>query len=199
MSSLTPFPIDLEIDEIAVTIDERSDDYVVGDSKTATRVINPYAKPHIRMLEATDIASIRAMGRRNPPGNNDYKKGSYKKREDKPAGRNTQMCKACLGMGHCITNPDTICYNVAKQQMCSKYLDNAENVQAIKSNAYRYKKDRKEKASRAKTSSKMDGFMRTMEDEGHDPTAIVPIINMARALALQSDGDTSDDESNSSE
>ena len=102
-------------------------------------------------------------------------------------------------MGHSITNSDTICYNVAKQQMCSKYLENAENVQAIKSNAYRYKKDRKEKASRAKTSSKMDGFVSTMEDEGHDPTTIVPIINMARALVLQSDVDTSDNDSNLSE
>ena len=58
VSSLTPFPIDLEIDEVAVTIDERSDNYVVGDKLTTARVINPYAMSHIRMLEATDHASI---------------------------------------------------------------------------------------------------------------------------------------------
>ena len=136
VSSLTPFPLDLEIDEIAVTIDERSDDYVVGDNITTNKVINPYAKSHIRTLEATDMASIRAMGSRNHPRTDGYKKGSYKKRDDKPAGRNTQMCKACMGMGHCISNPDTICYNIAKQHMCNKYLENAENVQAIKSNAF---------------------------------------------------------------
>ena len=77
VSSTTPFPLDLEIDEIAVTIDERSDNYVVGDKVTAPRVLNPYAKTHIRMLEATDIASIRAMGHRNSSRNDDYKKVSY--------------------------------------------------------------------------------------------------------------------------
>ena len=76
VSSLTPFPLDLEIDEIAVTIDERSDEYVVGDNITTTKVINPYAKLHIRMLEATDLASIRTMGSRNYPRTDAYKKDS---------------------------------------------------------------------------------------------------------------------------
>ena len=148
VSSMNSFPLDLEIDEIKVIIDERSNNYVVSNKIASAQVINPYAKSNIRMLETTYIASILAMGRRNQPRNDDYKKVRIKKRDDKPASRNTQMCKLYLGMGNYITNPDTIYYNVATQQMCSKYLDIAENVQAIKSNAYRYKKDRKEKASR---------------------------------------------------
>ena len=83
--------------------------------------------------------------------------------------------------------------------MGSKYLDISENIQSIKSNAFRYKKDRKDKASGAKTSSKMEGFMRTMEDTEHDPKEITPIINISRALVLHSDSKSSDADRNSSE
>ena len=97
------------------------------------------------------------------------------------------MYKVCLGIRHCIANPETIYYNVAKKQMCIIYLDIAEKFQSIKSNTYKYKKDRKEKASREKISSKMDEFMRTMEDEGYDSKGIASVINMARTLANNSD------------
>ena len=150
------------------------------------------------MLETQDYASICTMGRRNSSRNDNYKKSSYTKQDNKPA-RNTQMRKACLGIGHCITNPNTIYYNVANHQMCAKYLDIAEHIQSIKSNTFRYKKYRKDKASRAKTSLKMEGFMRMMEDAGHDPKEITPIINIARALALHLDIESSDADRNSSE
>ena len=45
----------------------------------------------------------------------------------------------------------------------------------------------------------MEKFMKTMEDEGHDPKEIAPIINMARILAINSDSETSDDDSKLSE
>ena len=79
---MTPFPLDLGIDEIAVIIHEHSNEYGVGDKITSARVINPYTKSNIRMLEATDIAFIRVMGRRNQPRNDNYKKGTYKKRNN---------------------------------------------------------------------------------------------------------------------
>ena len=45
----------------------------------------------------------------------------------------------------------------------------------------------------------MDGFMRAMEDKGHDPKEIVSIIHMARVLAINFYSDTVDDDSNLSE
>ena len=113
VSSTTPFTLDLEIDEIAVTINERSNDYEVGGKHISTRVINPYAKTNICRLEAQGYASICTIGGRKSSRNDNYNKNLYIKRDDKPT-RNTQMCKACLDIGHCINNPDTICYNVAK-------------------------------------------------------------------------------------
>ena len=75
---MTPFPLDLEIDEIAVTIDEHSKNYVIGNKIKSAQVINVYAKSNIRILKAIYITSIRAMGRTNQPRNDDYKKGKYK-------------------------------------------------------------------------------------------------------------------------
>lgn len=105
------------------------------------------------------------------------------------------MRKACLGIGHCITKPDSICYNVVKQKMCTKYLTIVDNSQAVKSNLYRYKKERIDKASHTKTISKMDGIIRNMEDDGHNPEDLVPIIHMAREMTIHPDSDTSDDNS----
>ena len=161
-----------------------------GDKITPPQVINPYASK-LWMLNAEDIPSIRVLKRRDDKRNSNFKKGGYK-RESKV--RNTQMCKSYLGIGHCITNPDTICYNVAKHQMCTKFLDNTENTQAIKSNFSRYKKDCKDKALNAKTSSKMDGIIRIMDDEGHDTKDLSPIIHIAKAMALNSDSESEDSE-----
>ena len=36
--------MDLEIDEIAVTIDERSDDYTPGEKPATPKIANPYAR-----------------------------------------------------------------------------------------------------------------------------------------------------------
>ena len=78
ISSMTPFSLELKIDESAMKIDERSDSYVIGDNITSAQVINPYAKSNIRMIEAAYIASIHAMGRRIQPHNDNYKKAAYK-------------------------------------------------------------------------------------------------------------------------
>ena len=134
------------------------------------------------------------MGRRD-----NYRKPTtetgYKSNTDKTTlatPRSTQTCKACMGIGHYITNQDTICYNVVKAQLCSKFIDDAANAQLVKSNTYRYRKDRKEKSLKAKRSSKMSGVIRQLEDQGHTPTEIAPMIHMARALENISDTDYSD-------
>ena len=72
-----------------------------------------------------------------------------------------------MGVGHCISNPDTICYVVANAFICNKFVDDTSNALLVKSNTYRYKKEQMEKALRRKTSSQMDGIIRKMEDAGH--------------------------------
>ena len=121
----TSFPLDLKIEEIGVTIDERSDAYTVGDKAAAPRVLNPYA----RVLDST-TPTIRALGRRDnlrqPRSKSTYKYND--KPDGRPSTRNTQTCKACMGIGHCITNPDTICYIVAKAHLSNRYMDDTANT-----------------------------------------------------------------------
>ena len=50
----TPSPLDLEIDKIAVTIDEISKANTVGDKAAAPCVLNPYA----RLMDMVDASSI---------------------------------------------------------------------------------------------------------------------------------------------
>ena len=72
------------------------------------------------------------------------------------------------------------------------FIDDAANAQLVKSNTYRYRKDRKEKSLRSKRSSKMRGVIRRLEDQGHTPTELPPMIHMARAMEVSSDTDYSD-------
>ena len=53
VTSSTTFPINLEIDKIVVTIDERSDDYIVGTKTQSPTIINPYVKSSICTLGHT--------------------------------------------------------------------------------------------------------------------------------------------------
>ena len=192
----TPFPIDLNIEEIAITIAERSEEYTVGEKAPHPRVINPYA----RVLD-NNTSVVRAMGRTD-----DYRKprekGGYQKmgnRTDKTKVRNTQTCKACMGVGHCITNADTVCYVVAKASICNRFMEDAANASIVKSNAYRYKKEQQDKALRTKTSSRMDGIIRKMESAGHTDQQLAPMIHMANAMIDDSSEDSnSDNESTSS-
>ena len=59
------FQLDLVIDEITVTINERSDNFTSGVNTTLPKVINPYARGNkLLILEAQEVASIRAIGKR---------------------------------------------------------------------------------------------------------------------------------------
>ena len=137
------FPMDLEIDEIAVTIDERCPEYKVEDDFSKTEeIVNPYVTtPVVRM----------AKGRTHQDDNETKPAWQFKKKyTGKNDNTNAQICKACGGYGHCITNNDTICYTSAKTYMCSRYINNGENEKYVKNNTYRYKKMIKEKSTNRK-------------------------------------------------
>ena len=59
---------------------------------------------------------------------------------------------------------------------------------SIKSNTYRYKRERKEKAQTSKFSSKVDRFIKNIVDKGEQHN-ITPMINLAQALASSIDSD----------
>ena len=95
----TPFPLDIGIDEIAITIDKHSEEYTVGDKASTPRVINPYARDTtVRTLEDEGTAVIRAMGRRDnyhkPTSDPGYKRNSD--RGTPPQLQNTQTCQVPL-------------------------------------------------------------------------------------------------------
>ena len=193
-----PFPIDLEIDEIAVTIDERSDNYTVGDNIRSPKISNPYARgKHARTLESVGKPVVRALGRRDRPSNDSNRRTGV--RDNSRLQKNTQTCKACQNVGHCITNPETICFNMAKAHICSTYMADPNNKDIIKSNTYKYRKDRKEKSIIAKQTSKMDGILRKMEDDGRTEAEMAPLIHMANAMTVESDTEGYDSISESSE
>lgn len=173
-------------------MDEHSKEYDVDTRIITPKVVNPYANSNIRIMEEADVPSIRVMKRMEEPRNN-FKKRGYKRNSK---SKNTQMCKTCLKINHCITYPDTIFNNIAKQQMCGRFLESSENSQAVKYDFYRYKKDRKDKALNAKTTSKLDGIIRNVENTGHDKEEFEPIIHLASAMAIDSDSnDDSDSDS----
>ena len=104
-----------------------------------------------------------------------------------------------MGVGHCITNPDTICCAVAKTFICNIFVDNTINVALVKSNTYRYKMEQKEKAIRSKTTSRMDGIIKKIEISGHTETQLVAMIHMANAMVEEYSDDSKSDDATSSE
>ena len=177
------FPLDIELDEIAVTICERCEEYTIGEKKMATTmVVNPYA------IQGTINV---AKGKKY-----DWKKKTNNFHDNKNNTKNTQTCASCGGTGHCITNPDTICYATAKENLCCIFIAKEENAKVVKSNSYRYKKSMKERMQHRKMTNRLDGIVRKMEDSGESRMAIDPIINLAKVLQSQ---DTDDENSNSDE
>ena len=113
------FPYDLEIDEIGVTIDDRCVAYTVGESS----IDNPYTEQgHIRAFKGRKYDKI------------DHK--SKPTTAQRPT--NNVICKSCYGIGHCITQPETICYNLAKTHLCTMFMANEKNAKIVKDNTYRF-------------------------------------------------------------
>ena len=80
----------------------------------------------------------------------------------------------------------------------AEFLAKESNLPMIKSNTYQYKKERKEKTQRNKASTKMNTFIKKLEENGQNRQDITPIIHMAQAMATQSDYDSDSDTSDGS-
>ena len=65
----------------------------------------------------------------------------------------------------------------------------AENKDVIKRNVIEFKQERKEKAYKAKTSSRMNGMIHKMFEDGSTMEQLTPIINLAQALNDRSDNE----------
>ena len=162
------FPIDLEIDEIGVTIDERSTKYTVGEEGN-TEHVNTFAH-----------GSIRAMNDRSRFKQNEHPK--YKS-TDKPKDNKKQIiCKACAGVGHCITNTDTLCYNLAKVHLCTNFISKESNMSLVKTNTYKYRKERKERLQKSRISSTFKSFIKKMGNDDNTEQELNSFINLAQAL-----------------
>ena len=196
LNSAIPFPLELQHDEIGVVIDEHSDDYTVGaNASLPTSIFNSAHK-------LTDDAVIHALhSRRQPYKRNDDNRHDNKNtrpgKRDYTSNRDSKnsstTCKACHGLGHCVTKGD-ICYILAKATVCHTFMASATNKDHIQRNALDFKKERKEKTYKAKTSSKMRGMIRKMVADGSTMKELTPIINLAQAIEDDSDdGYDSDD------
>ena len=103
-----------------------------------------------------------------------------------------------MGVGHCIKNQNTICHVVAKAHIWNIFVMDDTNTQLVKSNSYRYKNEQKDKAIRNKTSSRIDGYIKKIEDDSHTPLQMAPMIHMENATVEEyTSEDTSDNESTS--
>ena len=100
-----------------------------------------------------------------------------------------------MGVGHWITNQDTICYVVAKSHIYNIFVTDNKNTQLDKSNTYTYKKEQN-KAIRSKTLSRMVGYIKKMQDHGYTTLQMVPMILMENTMVEECDSNnTRDNES----
>lgn len=175
----TPFPLELQIDEVGVTLDEHSDEYTVGDKATAVK--STYSSDTRPVIHAFKSRPRQYDERKRKPFKPDYD-------AKKPMRDNTKTCRACLSLGHCVTSGD-ICYPLTKATLCQSFLSNTDNDETSKRNLRDYKKERRDRASKSKTSRKMHGVIRKMVTDGATEEALQPIIRLAYAM-----DDTSDDE-----
>ena len=161
------FPFDLDMDEIGVTIDERSPNYTVGESQTRTPTVTQ--------------GLIRAMT---------AKKGTKWTHNTNVKETSEKLCKVCFGSGHCISNEDDICYNLAKVHMCTKFIADEKNEKEVKQNTYRYRKERLRKAKDRKRSNRLKSIIKKLSISEHDDTNVNPIVNLTQALISNDDSDS---------
>ena len=188
------YPMDLEIDEIAVTIDERSVAYTVGSHQDSGIKSNTFTNPYAS-TPSINVARGGTWSKKPYEKNQDHRYGN----QQRGKGRDNSIeCKVCMGVGHCATNENTICYILAKTHMCTRFTEREENKQVVRSNTHRYRKQVKEKARKGKMDSRFNNVIKKMVDEGQLQQDIDPIIKLARALNVQSEiNDTSDGDSDS--
>ena len=96
------------------------------------------------------------------------------------------MCKECLGIGHCVAKDDTF-YALAKATICNSFINIAENRDHLERSNIDFRQEKKEKAYKAKTSSRMNVMIYEMYNDGSTLEELIPIINLAQALDDDSD------------
>ena len=191
--SLNPaisFPLELEFDEIGVVIDEHSEDYTVGAKTALPRSIFNADALNGVAHKISDNPIIHALSRRQPPYQRNDDKNvpctvlKLKSKRDNNAP--TVACKACLGLGHCVTKGD-ICYILAKASICQSFMAISDNRDHVKRNGIDFRKERKEKSYKAKTSSRMQGMIHKMYTDGKTLQELTPVINLAQAIEDDTD------------
>jgi len=182
LNSAITFPHELQHDDIGVIIDDNSDDYTVGANAHLPTII---FDSNGALRRAEDQPVLHALrGYQSSYQRQDNKNGTQTKRDFKPKRDSTTptiSCKACLGLGHCVTKGD-ICYILAKATICHSFMAATANKEHIQRNAADFKKERKEKSYNAKRSSKMNGVIHKMIADGSTMDELQPIINWCQAI-----------------
>ena len=148
------FPLELEFDEIAIIIDEHSEDYACGEKSTLPRSI--FNDNNINGIVYT-FPIVRSLGKHTTPYRKkeryDTRKIDRRPHDDgrRPKGKPNVTFKACLGFGHCVTQGD-ICYSLAKATICQEFISNKLNDTVTKKNATDFKTNVVRKSIRLKQS-----------------------------------------------
>ena len=160
-------PLELQFDEIGVVLDEHSDAYTIGEqASNISSTFNTDALNGIlhKAIDTPIIYALRNQSKSRPydkrnawPDNQDY--GARIKRDA------TKACRACLSVSHCITSGD-IYYTLAKATLCKAFLSNNEKKDMIKRNIRDYRKERKYKQFKNRTTSRMRGAIHKMYTKG---------------------------------
>ena len=173
------FLLDLEIDEIGVTIDERCPNYTAGDENTSEDASTIYRPGVIRAMK----------GKYRTNQNN-----SFDNAVGKTKGNVKHiLCKACGGINHCVTDPNTVCYNMAKFHMCHTFMSKEDNLSTVKANTYAYRKECKDRLHKKRMSTTMQSMIKKLGDDGTKNVEMQSLINLAQALDTDDDNSNGDD------
>ena len=131
------YPIDIENDEIAVTIDNRSPKYIVGDQEemgvTKKKYVNPYGTTSTINIARGQNPYKKTYGKKAyEKGPNQYGR-QYRPRDD------SIIYKVCSGRGYCATREDTIFYALAQTHMCTRFMEDENNKQIVRENTQSYR------------------------------------------------------------
>ena len=113
-------------------------------------------------------------------------------------GFNGLSCKACLGLGHDVTDTDSVCYMLAKMHLCTNYMADDKNAPFIKANTAKYKKERREKLNKAKMNNRMKSLVNKLAESDSCTTDMTPLIKLAHAVVESDDEMSLDNESDTS-
>ena len=149
--------LDREVDEISVTIDERSDAYTVGThvSLLIPSLSSTLGTGFIRQPKSSSTHC------RSRSDNQSHNKSSSRKPPDI-----SLKCKACHNFGPCVIVEGSVCYTLATAHLYSQFLSDPRHAASINRNILLFQQNQKDKYSKLKTVTKIDGYMRTLRGYG---------------------------------